>query len=379
MKTRSYVSLRVRALRSAASASARRTSASIGSIPSARRLSRSARSARRVALDEHRACRAARERLDPQRAGAGEQVEHARSGDVREHREQRLPDAVGGGPRGRRAPRRLQAPAAELSRDHPHASNRRGCASGPGSRSRGDRRNVPRRRTCARGPRRAARARASSARDRRRRSPRRGRALARAAGRPPAGSPPRTGGSRTAACPRARPPCAAPGRSRPGGSRRRDPRARAASASGGPTSKQLAGMLAPARPARAADAAGRCRSSSAFSTIITVAFGTSMPTSITVVATSTSALPEANADIACCFSRGRMRAVQQRQLIAPQLALAQALELGGGARGPLRAGRPGSARRRPPPAPTAHPATPRPAGRRRRPAGRRSAARAAPR
>ncbi len=39
---------------------------------------------------------------------------------------------------------------------------------------------------------------------------------------------------------------------------------------------------------------------------MTVALGTSMPTSITVVATSTSAAPEANAAIASCFSRGRM-------------------------------------------------------------------------
>ncbi len=45
---------------------------------------------------------------------------------------------------------------------------------------------------------------------------------------------------------------------------------------------------------------------SAFSISITVALGTSIPTSITVVATSTSASPEANAAIASCFSRGRM-------------------------------------------------------------------------
>ena len=36
-----------------------------------------------------------------------------------------------------------------------------------------------------------------------------------------------------------------------------------------------------------------------------------MPTSITVVATSTSAPPAAKAAIASCFSRGRMLAVQQ--------------------------------------------------------------------
>ena len=45
---------------------------------------------------------------------------------------------------------------------------------------------------------------------------------------------------------------------------------------------------------------------SAPSTSMTDAFGTSMPTSITVVETSTSAPPAANAAIASCFSRGRI-------------------------------------------------------------------------
>ena len=45
---------------------------------------------------------------------------------------------------------------------------------------------------------------------------------------------------------------------------------------------------------------------SAPSTSISDAFGTSMPTSITVVETSTSAPPSANAAIAACFSRGRI-------------------------------------------------------------------------
>ena len=46
---------------------------------------------------------------------------------------------------------------------------------------------------------------------------------------------------------------------------------------------------------------------SAFSMIIRLAFGTSTPTSITVVATSTSVLPAANAAIARSLSRGFMR------------------------------------------------------------------------
>ena len=52
-------------------------------------------------VDEQRKRRAARQRLDPERAGAGEQVEHARAGDriaigVHEDVEQRLAQAVGG-------------------------------------------------------------------------------------------------------------------------------------------------------------------------------------------------------------------------------------------------------------------------------------------
>ena len=55
---------------------------------------------------------------------------------------------------------------------------------------------------------------------------------------------------------------------------------------------------------------------SAFSTSITVALGTSMPTSITVVATSTSRPPEANAAIACLLLARAHPTVQQHQLVA---------------------------------------------------------------
>ncbi len=67
---------------------------------------------------------------------------------------------------------------------------------------------------------------------------------------------------------------------------------------------------------------------SAFSTSITVALGTSTPTSITVVATSTWARPDANASIASCFSRGRIWPCSSSRLAARQLAGAQTLELG---------------------------------------------------
>ena len=67
---------------------------------------------------------------------------------------------------------------------------------------------------------------------------------------------------------------------------------------------------------------------SAFSTSITVAFGTSIPTSMTVVATSTSAAPEAKAAIASCFSRGRICPCSRASPKPFELALAQALELG---------------------------------------------------
>ena len=66
-------------------------------------------------VDEQREGGAARERLEPERAGAGEQVEHARAGDriaigMDEDVEQRLAQPVGGRPdrlrfrRGERAP-----------------------------------------------------------------------------------------------------------------------------------------------------------------------------------------------------------------------------------------------------------------------------------
>ena len=64
--------------------------------------------------------RAARERLEAERARAGEQVEHARAVDaVAQDREQRLAHAVGGRARGV-AGRRLQAPSAPRAGDDPH-------------------------------------------------------------------------------------------------------------------------------------------------------------------------------------------------------------------------------------------------------------------
>ena len=64
-----------------------------------------------VALDEDRPRRAARERLDPGRAAAGEEIQDARADEVRlEDREERLLHPVGQRPRP--LPRRRRQPAA---------------------------------------------------------------------------------------------------------------------------------------------------------------------------------------------------------------------------------------------------------------------------
>ena len=55
-----------------------------------------------VAFDEERRLRTARQSLDPERAGARVEVEHACAGHVSEDREERLADAVRGGTRARR-------------------------------------------------------------------------------------------------------------------------------------------------------------------------------------------------------------------------------------------------------------------------------------
>src|SRR5205823_3431372 len=86
----------------------------------------------RVALDEHGACRPAREGLDSERAGAGEQVEDERSCDVPEQREDGLAHLVRGWPRAP-PPRRRQAPATQPSRDHPHRTNRSGRRASDGA------------------------------------------------------------------------------------------------------------------------------------------------------------------------------------------------------------------------------------------------------
>src|SRR5262249_5376241 len=75
-------------------------------------------------VDEQRKGRAARERLEPERAGAGEEIEHARAGDrivigVDEDVEQRLAQPVGGRPDGLRL-RRGERAAAQPSADDAH-------------------------------------------------------------------------------------------------------------------------------------------------------------------------------------------------------------------------------------------------------------------
>ena len=83
---------------------------------------------------------------------------------------------------------------------------------------------------------------------------------------------------------------------------------------------------------------------SAFSISITVAFGTSMPTSITVVATSTSALARRRTRHRLLLLARAHPAVQQRQLPARELALAQARQLGRGRPQPVRGRAGGSPR-----------------------------------
>src|SRR5207245_2515092 len=71
------------------------------------------------ALDERCLCRAPRERLDPQRAAAREEIEDGHVAYVAERAEERLPHAVGRGTRGV-TPRGDQATTAVLTGDHSH-------------------------------------------------------------------------------------------------------------------------------------------------------------------------------------------------------------------------------------------------------------------
>ena len=72
-----------------------------------------------VVLDEDGARRAARERLDPERAGAGEEIEHARAVDRADEVEDVLADAVGRRPRVEAA-RRDELVPLPAAGDHAH-------------------------------------------------------------------------------------------------------------------------------------------------------------------------------------------------------------------------------------------------------------------
>src|SRR5215218_752911 len=72
-----------------------------------------------VPLDEERRRRPARQCLDPERAGARVEVEHARAGHVAENREERLAHAIRGGARAG-ALRRMQPATLERAGDDPH-------------------------------------------------------------------------------------------------------------------------------------------------------------------------------------------------------------------------------------------------------------------
>src|SRR5205807_99994 len=75
-----------------------------------------------VVVDERRGGGAARERLDPERAAARVEVEHARAPDLAEHREERLTHLVRGRPR--RPPLGgVQGPALEAPGDDAHRAS----------------------------------------------------------------------------------------------------------------------------------------------------------------------------------------------------------------------------------------------------------------
>ena len=90
---------------------------------SAAAVSRSSAAAAAVRFHQRRRGRAARQRLDAQRAAAGEQVQHPHAGDVRRQPvEQRLAHAVRRGPQARRI-RKGQLPAAQAAADDAHFLN----------------------------------------------------------------------------------------------------------------------------------------------------------------------------------------------------------------------------------------------------------------
>ena len=291
MKTRSYVSLRV------ACAPQRRERVRAAHL--GRASARCPSAARLPLQDPHRARRRAR-RTPPCRRPAraprcrARRVPANRSStrapcDVAEHREQRLPDAVGGRPR-RPAPRRLQAPAAEASRDHAHAHT---VTPRDGVGARGDRleRLGAEARSSASPSSACSGARSSG-------SPA---TIASARARARSSSCASSGRRATRNCPTPdwRVPISSPSlRSARSISARRKPSACSTSArsraeparSAGPTRKQLADARR-ARPARAAGAAGRSRSARRSRPASRSRSARRCPTSITVVATSTSARP----------------------------------------------------------------------------------------
>ena len=104
----------------------------------------------RAVVDEQREGRAARERLEPERAGAGEEIEHARAGDriavgVDEDVEQGLAQPVGGRPdrprvRLRRGERAAAQPPADDAHQRPAGRARAGGrAASPAARARAGR------------------------------------------------------------------------------------------------------------------------------------------------------------------------------------------------------------------------------------------------
>ena len=326
----------------------------------------------RVALDEHGARGAARERLDAERAGAGEQVEHARARRAR-RASRTAPRARGrrsgacprpGGAFSRRPP---SVPAITRIADRSALSRaaRRRC----GRRAQPGIGGVPRRRRSGASSSAASSACSGSRElrvggdDRLGTGPRPLQQLR----RPRAAARPGTGAGPTGGCRPARPRCAARGRSRRAGSRRRARRARAAAPppAGRRGSRRSACSPRPTRPR--SWCSWEIPKRSAFSISITVALGTSMPDLDHGRRDEHVAAPGGERrHRLLLLARAHARRAAARARSPRSSPVAQPLELGGGRAQHRAPSAPAAAwrRRRRPPGP------PRSAGRRRTPGAR---------
>ena len=284
---------RARAARRNARARWRRTSAS---TPSAGQVAPDRRDRGRRGVDQRRLGGPSGERLDRQRARAGEQVEHrARPSTSTEDREQRLADAVRRRPRGAARGARPSVPPPEPAPAITDAHARIGAsASAPvGAHERiGEQRVLGPAR--GRDPRRRSR----SARTRGRARAARRRAAARRRGTGPA----RAGGSRPAR-PRRAAARSISASSKPSAC---EASARSRGESLGPNSRHSDGVRAAADPARAAGAAARSRSGRRPRPASRWRWGRRSRPRSPRWRRARRRAPEANAAIASCLSAGRI-------------------------------------------------------------------------